>query len=177
LREEPLDIRLLLSSFFRSIIPEDYSHVEYDKVLWANGGLYLPGIAGENATKILFCIDVSGSISVKEAKRFVDIAYATIRRYGIHKADFLYFDTEIKKIEKGKEDFTTFTYSGGGTSFVPIFHFLEENEYDATIILTDGYGDYPVDSSSRTEVFFAIKFGGNINRAKKYGVVAQLPRW
>jgi predicted metal-dependent peptidase len=171
----PLDLPAVLNKIFRSVVPEDYSHIEYDKVLWANEGLYLPDVIGFQKANILFCIDVSGSITVEMAKKFVNIAYSTMKKYHLKEADFLYFDSKIKNIERRKRDFTEFSYSGGGTSYVDVFKFLETNFYDLVVILTDGYGEYP-DEKLDVTIVWAIPRGGYTREAREYGDVIELPR-
>lgn len=174
-KEELIDIELPSTLFFKENFIEDYSYIFFDKVAWVNEELYLPGVIGYDVPKILFAVDVSGSIQVDLAKKFIDISYALLQKWNIKFCDFIYFDTRIKKFEEKKSDFTNFVYSGGGTSFVEVFDFLKEKDYDVCVILTDGYAEYPDEKeveNLRTKIFFVMPVGGNEKEARKYGSVA-----
>jgi predicted metal-dependent peptidase len=96
-------------------------------------------------TRLLFAVDVSGSMSSND----LALGFSVINRffkYGIEAVDVLQFDTEIKGDSVSlKRARRTFKVTGrGGTSFTPVMKFLDKQPgYDGAIIFTDGYAPVP----------------------------------
>ena len=99
-------------------------------------------------TKLLFAVDVSGSVSNHDVK----VAFSIVNRffrYGVEGIDVIQFDEEIKgKPEIFKKARKKVDIIGrGGTNFAPLMDYLDENrQYDGLIIFTDGFA-YPPNPS------------------------------
>jgi predicted metal-dependent peptidase len=96
-------------------------------------------------TRLLFAVDVSGSMSSQDLAR----GFSVINRffkYGIESVDVVQFDTEIHgaplTLKRARR--TVGATGRGGTSFAPVIAFLDEHRgYDGAIIFTDGYAPVP----------------------------------
>lgn len=90
-------------------------------------------------TNLLIAVDVSGSISNEMLTHFYSVI-GKIFKYGIEHVDVVQFDcglSEVQPFEKAKKRIEII--GRGGTSFQPIFDFVQKNfKYDGLIIFTDG---------------------------------------
>ena len=95
-------------------------------------------------TNLLIAVDVSGSISGEVLTHFYSVI-GKIFKYGIEHVDVVQFDcslSEVQPFEKAKKRIEIL--GRGGTSFQPIFDFVQRNpQYDGLIIFTDGYAPKP----------------------------------
>jgi predicted metal-dependent peptidase len=102
----------------------------------------LPGSRREYDTKIVFAVDVSGSMSDK----ILQEGFSVINSVSKHaEVTYIQFDTEIKKTEKNfKKARESFTILGrGGTDFNCLIDYVDQNKYDGLVIFTDGYASAP----------------------------------
>ena len=95
-------------------------------------------------TNLLIAVDVSGSISDEVLTHFYSVI-GRIFKYGIEHVDVVQFDcslSEVQAFEKAKKRVEI--VGRGGTSFQPIFDFIQKNyKYDGLIIFTDGDAPKP----------------------------------
>lgn len=95
-------------------------------------------------TNLLIAVDVSGSISDEVLTHFYSVI-GRIFKYGIEHVDVIQFDcslSEVQAFEKAKKRVEI--VGRGGTSFQPIFDFVQKNiKYDGLIIFTDGDAPKP----------------------------------
>lgn len=95
-------------------------------------------------TNLLVAVDVSGSISKEMLEHFYSVI-GKIFKYGIEHIDIVQFDCtlgEVQTFEKAKKRVEIL--GRGGTSFQPLFDYLQKNsKYDGLIILTDGEAPEP----------------------------------
>jgi predicted metal-dependent peptidase len=139
-----IDYRKVLKGFRASILSSDKTLTRFKPS--RRYGFLSMGKKSVFTTKLLFGVDVSGSLSVQEISRF----YSTINRffkYGIQSLDVLQFDTEIKGelVSLQKAQKTVAVLGRGGTDFQSIIdYFLKARKtYDGLIIFTDGYAEHP----------------------------------
>lgn len=99
-------------------------------------GLDVPGRKRINTTKILFAIDVSGSMSDSDLAEGFAVINSVCRHAVVH---YMLFDTEIKSVEtKFKRAQQTFKVSGrGGTDPAPVLKYVDEHKYDGVVIYSD----------------------------------------
>ena len=105
-------------------------------------GLLVPGYRKEYKTKILFAIDVSGSMSEDDISNGLVLVNCSCKNSEL---TFMTFDWGItcieKKLNKAKK---TFKIAGrGGTNFQPVIDYANNNKFDGVIIYTDGYASEP----------------------------------
>ena len=109
-------------------------------------GFQYMGSRRDFTTRLLFAVDVSGSVSSSDIRT----AFAIVNRlfkYGIESIDVLWFDTQIRndkpiEIKRARREIEV---SGrGGTCFQPIMDYLDDHrQYDGLIIFTDGIAPVP----------------------------------
>ena len=114
-------------------------------------GFAYMGSRRDFTTRLLFAIDVSGSMGTEELRQ----GFSVVNRffnYGVPAIDVIQFDTEITT------DVMTFRRAQrevkltgrGGTNFDPVLAYLEEHrDYDGLIIYTDGYAPCPAPPQNR----------------------------
>ena len=144
-----LDYRAVLRKFRTSILSQQRSLTRM-KPNRRYGFAYM-GSRRDFSTKLLFAIDVSGSMGTKELQQ----GFSVVNRffnYGVPAIDVIQFDTKITT------DAMTFRRAQhevkltgrGGTNFNPVFAYLEEHrDYDGLIIYTDGYAPCPAPPQNR----------------------------
>ncbi|MDJ1175773.1 DUF2201 family putative metallopeptidase [Roseofilum capinflatum] len=144
-----LDYRAVLRKFRTSILSQQ-RRLTRMKPNRRYGFAYM-GSRREFSTRLLFAIDVSGSMGTKELQQ----GFSVVNRffnYGVPAIDVIQFDTEITS------DVMTFRCAKrevqltgrGGTNFGPVLAYLEEHrDYDGLIIYTDGYAPCPEPPQNR----------------------------
>jgi len=108
------------------------------------GFIYM-GSRRDFSTRLLFAVDVSGSIDSKDLARGFSIINQFFK-YGIESIDVIQFDTDIRgqplALKRARREITV--VGRGGTSFAPVIEYIDEHRnYDGLIIFTDGYAPTP----------------------------------
>ena len=103
------------------------------------------------STKLLFALDVSGSVPTKELQKGLSMLNQCFK-YGIESIDVIQFDTRIKgeplTVKKAKNSLKI--TGRGGTDFTPVIQYIDEHKgYDGLIIFTDGYAARPLMPKNR----------------------------
>ncbi|QEP44099.1 hypothetical protein D5085_13800 [Ectothiorhodospiraceae bacterium BW-2] len=140
-----------------------------------------PGSRREFTTKLLFAMDVSGSVTDRE----LNLALSTLNRlflYGIRTIDIVTFDTEIHDQWRGvKRQRPELTITGrGGTSFQVVIDYLNHSSppYDGCIIFTDGFAPVPTRPQRRTQLLWLFNSAANyrhqVEALKGVGRVASI---
>ena len=116
--------------------------------------IHLPSTTKE-FLNVVVALDTSGSISHNELTSFASEAHAIISSFATVRMILIDCDAKVQYvsyIEAGQSiDGTMLPWEGrafigrGGTSFIPVFEWIEENNEDPDLMLyfTDGYGSYP----------------------------------
>lgn len=101
-----------------------------------------PGRRRVYTTKIIFAVDVSGSMSDDDLAEGFAVINSVCRHAEI---EYVLFDTEIKLVEKKmKKAKDKFKIKGrGGTDFEMICRYADKNKADGLIIYSDGYAPAP----------------------------------
>lgn len=101
-----------------------------------------PGRRRVYTTKIIFAVDVSGSMSDDDLAEGFAVINSVCRHAEI---EYVLFDTEIKLVEKKmKKAKDKFKIKGrGGTDFEMMCRYADKNKADGMIIYTDGYAPAP----------------------------------
>lgn len=101
-----------------------------------------PGRRRVYTTKIIFAVDVSGSMSDEDLAEGFAVINSVCRHAEI---EYVLFDTEIKLVEKKmKKAKDKFKIKGrGGTDFEMMCRYADKNKADGMIIFTDGYAAAP----------------------------------
>ncbi len=120
------------------------------------GFLYM-GSRRDFCTKLLFAVDVSGSVGSHDIRKAFSVINQLFK-YGIEQVDVLQFDAEVKgkPLSLKKAKYKVKVIGRGGTDFQPVVDYIETNkDYDGLIIFTDGWAPVPTaPKSKRTRVLW-----------------------
>lgn len=96
-------------------------------------------------TKLLFAVDVSGSMSSNDLRQGFSIV-SRFFRYGVESIDVIWFDVDIRceplTLRRARKSFQV--TGRGGTDFRPVIDYIDQHRgYDGLIVFTDGYAPVP----------------------------------
>ena len=153
--------RELLQKFIIRELPFDFCYTRPSKKSISTG-VFLPSIMRENL-EICVGVDTSGSISPKDLKDALSEVYGIIMAYSNVKLTVLSCDAQVHTVTQVEcqEDIQNLELKGGGgTSFVPVFDWIDENKPMTKLLIffTDGYGDFPTETSIKT--LWCVSQGG-----------------
>ncbi len=137
--------RELIQTNLTSAIRTDYSWMRPSRRGWHMDAI-MPGMTPGEEIDVHVAIDMSGSISNKQAQAFLGEIAGMMESFDGYKVHVFCFDTEIYN----PQDFTSENMDsvenyepmgGGGTDFTAIFDYLKESgkEPKRLIVFTDGY--------------------------------------
>jgi predicted metal-dependent peptidase len=112
---------------------------------------YFSGKTKVNSINAFIAIDSSGSVTKDELTKFISEIYGITKSFTKFKFYITSCDSAMHTVyeltERTKNKLTTIKLKGGGgTSFVPVFKYIEKvlkNKIDCLVYFTDGYGEYP----------------------------------
>ena len=110
-------------------------------------GVYLPGTDyTARMGELVVAVDTSGSLDITELSYFNSHINRILETCMPEKVTVLYCDSDIGGTAEYTPDELPITLKpvgGGGTSFKPVFNWIEEyaGEVECLIYFTDGYGD------------------------------------
>ena len=150
-----VDYRRILSAFRQSVLSSKRTLTRM-KPSRRYGFQYM-GSRRDFSTKLLFALDVSGSVSTKELQKGLSMLNQCFK-YGIESIDVIQFDTQVKgaplTVKKAKNSLEI--TGRGGTDFSPVIEYIDTNrDYDGLIIFTDGYAPRPpMPKNHRTRILW-----------------------
>jgi len=103
-----------------------------------------PGWNREIESKLVICIDTSGSTIGPALNAFMNECRAILELAGVT-AVLVSADAEVRQVIEPGEPFPTEVKGGGGTSFIPALEEAAKHEPNGIVYFTDGCGDYPPD--------------------------------
>lgn len=136
-----------LSRFMTERSPDDYSWQRPNR-RFIGGGLFMPSRqSNDTLGEIVVAIDTSGSMTQELLERVTaelnDIKQAA-RPTKLH---VIYCDSDIQHVDTFDmhDDIELALRGGGGTSFQPVFDWIEEHEINprCLVYFTDGYASFP----------------------------------
>jgi len=109
-------------------------------------GIALPSIYGEEL-KIIVAIDTSASIDDNLLEFFLAELYEIMQVFTHYVIELIECDAKIQNIQRltAQEPLEPTLKGGGGTSFIPVFEYVEElnEDFKFLIYFTDGKGSFP----------------------------------
>ncbi|MEM9217993.1 MAG: VWA-like domain-containing protein [Cyanobacteria bacterium P01_F01_bin.150] len=150
-----LDYRAILRKFRTSILSQQ-RRLTRMKPSRRYGFEYM-GSRRDFTTRMLFAIDVSGSMGTEELKQ----GFSVVNRffnYGVPSIDVIQFDAditaEVMTLRRAKREVQL--TGRGGTNFSPVLAYLDQHrDYDGLIIYTDGYAPCPqLPQNRRTRILW-----------------------
>jgi predicted metal-dependent peptidase len=143
--EPQMDWRQLLRMNIQSIVKSNYSFSRPNRKSQHCGAI-LPGLMNEETIDVSVAIDMSGSISDKQAKDFISEVKGIMDEYKDFKLDMWCFDTSVYNYAQftgdTAEDIHDYKVNGGGgTDFEVNWQFMKDNDISPKkfIMFTDGY--------------------------------------
>lgn len=143
--EPKMDWRQLLRMNIQSILKSNFSFARPNRKSQHSGAI-LPGMMNEETIDVSVAIDMSGSISDKQAKDFLSEIKGIMDEYVDFKLDIWCFDTDIYNYAQftgdNADDIMSYTpKGGGGTAFEANWNFMKEQGIQPKkfIMFTDGY--------------------------------------
>lgn len=138
--------RQVLRRFFTDLVKSDYDWMRPDRRFLPDD-IYIPDIGDEEtAGEIVVAIDTSGSIDGDMITAFATELNAIHRDLKPSKVHVVYCDAAVAHVDEfGPDDKLTINpKGGGGTSFAPVFEWVEQNHLQpkALVYLTDLYGSH-----------------------------------
>jgi len=136
--------------FNRSVGSGSYNFRRPDRRLIVRD-IYAPSRSGFNAGTVVVGLDTSGSIFYDgdQLERFIAEVGGILEDVVPRRLIVIHCDAAVHKVEEvdALRDLELLKpHGGGGTAFEPVFNWIEEeleNEVDALVYLTDGYGSFP----------------------------------
>ena len=151
LTDTKIDWRVLLNDFVQDEVC-DYAFTPPDNRL-QDSPFLLPSFSerDEKIKKVLFMVDVSGSMSNDQISECFNEINGSITQFNGKIEGFIgFFDYDVKDIQPFDQDTDVLSikpYGRGGTNFHAVFDKIKEEMKDdllsKIIILTDGYAPYP----------------------------------
>lgn len=145
LTEPKINWRELLKQQIQSTIRNDYTWMRPSRKGWHTGAI-LPGMNFDQTIDICVTIDMSGSISNKQARDFLSEIKGIMDSFKDFNLKLWTFDTEVYNpvdiTADNIHDFETYEpKGGGGTDFDVNWTFMKENNIvpKKFIMFTDGY--------------------------------------
>ena len=143
--EPKMDWRQLLRQSIQSILKSNFSFSRPNRKSQMCGAV-LPGMMNEETIDVSVAIDMSGSISNKQAQDFLSEVKGIMDEYADFKLDLWCFDTHVYNYAQFSgdcaDDIMEYQVKGGGgTDFDVNFEFMKENDIQPKkfIMFTDGY--------------------------------------
>lgn len=174
--EPQMDWRELLRMNIQSILKSNFSFSRPNRKSQHSGAV-LPGMMNEETIDVSVAIDMSGSISDKQAKDFLTEVKGIMDEYVDFKLDLWCFDTSVYNYHKFTSDnadeiLTYEVKGGGGTDFDVNFDFMKENGFEPKrfIMFTDGYPCGSWGDENYCETLFVIH--GNDSIISPFGQTA-----
>lgn len=179
-----------LKSFFaRKVGSGGYDWRRADRQLITRGfgategeSIFAPGRSGYGAGTIVVGMDSSGSIYADPTliDRFMAELAGILESVRPKRIVVIWCDAQVQRVDEVEDgaDIESIRHKGakggGGTSFVPVFEWIEKENItiEALIYLTDGYGDFPKKEPGGYPTMW-----GNITPGYKYpfGEVIDIP--
>lgn len=145
LTEPKMNWRQILRQQIQSTIRNDYTWARPSRKGWHTGAV-LPGMKFDETIDICISIDMSGSISNKQATDFLSEIKGIMDEYKDYKIKLWCFDTKVYNEEdfdgQGGNDITEYTpKGGGGTDFDANWEYMKNHDINPKkfIMFTDGY--------------------------------------
>lgn len=143
--EPQMPWRELIQTNLTSAIRSDYSFIRPSRRSWHMDAI-MPGMTPGEEIDIAVAIDMSGSISSKQAAMFLGEIRGIMESFDSYRIHVFCFDTEIYNPQDFNSDNmdTIESYEpkgGGGTDFDAIFKHLKDRNGDTKrlVVFTDGY--------------------------------------
>ncbi len=177
LTEPKMNWRELLRMQLESTIKSDYTWLRSSRKGWHVDAV-MPGMKTTDAIDIAVAIDMSGSISDKQARDFLSEIQGIMEAFDSYRIHVFSFDTEVYNPAQynsdNLEDILGYEpKGGGGTDFDAIFRYLKDEQIEPKklVVFTDGYPFGSWGDENYCDTVWIIH--GNKNPDPPFGVWAE----
>jgi predicted metal-dependent peptidase len=128
IRTPKVDWKARIRTNIKAANPDDYTFRKPNRKLLAASGIYFPSMESETIDTLVWALDTSASVTVEEQHEYLSEMNAISLELKPRKTLVMYVDADVAKVEEyeaGEEITQLNTRGGGGTSFVPVFEYLE----------------------------------------------------
>jgi predicted metal-dependent peptidase len=179
IREPKLPWNEIFQNLVRAKFQDDFTYRKPNKKFFADD-LYLPTMSGERAGTIVLSLDTSGSVRDEELTAYCGEVNCVVNDLKPEKVYLMTSDCRVAQVQEFEGDmwFDVADFKalgGGGTSFRPVFEYLDEKEIavDQLIYFTD-MGVYPSDYPTKHPDFPVIFVSTEPNQTAPFGDVIYL---
>jgi predicted metal-dependent peptidase len=169
-----MDWRDVLRVNLESSLKSDFTFMRPSK---RSGQVIFPGMNKDEELNICVALDTSGSISESMLRDFLSEVQGIMDQYTSYKIHVVQFDTRTY----GEDTFTADDgrsmseyqlTGGGGTDFMAVFKYLEENgiDPDQLVMFTDGYPWDTWGNPDYCDTLFVVHSDPNHTRVAPFGV-------
>lgn len=142
IRKSKVDWKAMIRANVKSNFPDDYTMAKPNKKFLHNHRIYMPTMYSETVRAIGIGLDTSGSMCNEDYIKILSELNALCQEIKPLKIYVFYTDCEVAKVEEYEvgDDITKIeTEGGGGTSFTPVFEYIENMglEIDQLIYMSD----------------------------------------
>lgn len=135
--------------FARKVGHGSYDWKKADKRLMVRE-VFHPRRSGNGCGEIVVGIDTSGSIGQRQLDQFFGELRGILSEVRPTKIHVVWCDSFVHKVDEVEDEQEVGGLKpkgGGGTDFVPVFKWIDDNDLmpDALVYLTDGYGTFPAE--------------------------------
>ena len=175
LTEPKMNWRELLQQQIQSTIKNDFTFSRPSRKGWHTGAI-LPGLNFQDTIDLCIAIDMSGSISNKQAQIFLSEVQGIMAQYQDYKIKIWCFDTEVyneQDFDAANDDILSYEVTGGGgTDFDANWRYMKDNDIvpKKFIMFTDGYAWDSWGDADYCDTIFVIHSHHNKTLEAPFGV-------
>lgn len=164
----PWDV--ILEPYMANKVPDGHSWKRPNRRFIAQG-LYLPGSDNKPTMgPVVLAVDASGSVGDVETAEYNGHINRIMETCNPESMTVIYCDTYVQAVEEYTVEDLPIKIKvpgGGGTSFKPVFDYIDDNDIDPEVViyLTDGYGDQD-DFTSTHETIWLTTHNENFSWGK-----------
>ena len=149
-----LPTRVILQRYMNSMAKEDYSWRKPNRRYFPK--MIMPTLYSNAMDDIAVAVDISGSVSDADFKRYVSEIDPILRHLRPKKLHLIQFDTAITEISvlKNSADLAKVKFHGrGGTWIKPVMDWVNTNKPKVILIFSDGYFNHVPDAPASPVVW------------------------
>lgn len=151
-----LPMGTILRKYLRSFNKTDYSWQRPNRRFFPTQ--IMPTMWGQSLMDLVIAVDISGSVSDSDFKRFISEIAGVFRMMKPKKITFIQFDTKITSIEEVRSisELLKIEFVGrGGTCIKDLMKWADKNKPELLMVFTDGDFSYP-QGKGKTDTLWMI---------------------
>ena len=149
-----LPAKVILARYMNSMAKEDYSWRKPNRRYFPK--MIMPTLYSEAMDEIAIAVDISGSVSDADFKRYISEIDPILRHLKPKKLHLIQFDNVIKSVDVliTAADLAKVNFHGrGGTDINPVMEWVNKNKPKVILIFSDGYFNHVPDAPASPVVW------------------------